>query len=168
MGKQHEADNKKLKEELIKKVENCVPGDDKNENLNSIKEFQREWTGIGHVPMKDKEHLQSEFRKAINKLLDKLKISQAEIQTINYKQRFENIDNNPDKRRILNNERHFLVNKCKKLEDEINLWENNLGFFAASKKASLLKQEFETKIEKAKADVALLKAKIRFLDSDLG
>ncbi len=164
----HEADNKKLKEELIKKVENCVPGDDKNENLNSIKEFQREWTGIGHVPMKDKEHLQSEFRKAINKLLDKLKISQAEIQTINYKQRFENIDNNPDKRRILNNERHFLVNKCKKLEDEINLWENNLGFFAASKKASLLKQEFETKIEKAKADVALLKAKIRFLDSDLG
>jgi hypothetical protein len=118
--------------------------------------------------MKDKEHLQSEFRKAINKLLDKLKISQAEIQTINYKQRFENIDNNPDKRRILNNERHFLVNKCKKLEDEINLWENNLGFFAASKKASLLKQEFESKIEKAKADVALLKAKIRFLDSDLG
>jgi hypothetical protein len=164
----HEADNKKLKEELIKKVENCVPGNDKNENLNSIKEFQREWTGIGHVPMKDKEHLQSEFRKAINKLLDKLKISQAEIQTINYKQRFENIDNNPDKRRILNNERHFLVNKCKKLEDEINLWENNLGFFAASKKASLLKQEFESKIEKAKADVALLKAKIRFLDSDLG
>ena len=164
----HEADNKKLKEELIKKVENCELGDDKNENLNSIKEFQREWTGIGHVPMKDKEHLQSEFRKAINKMLDKLKISQAEIQTINYKQRFENMDNNPDKRRILNNERHFLVNKCKKLEDEINLWENNLGFFAASKKASLLKQEFETKIEKAKAEVALLKAKIRFIDSDLG
>ena len=118
--------------------------------------------------MKDKERLQSEFRKAINKKLDKLKISQTEIQTMNYKQRFENIENNPDKRRILNNERHFLVNKCKKLEEEINLWENNLGFLAASKKASLLKQEFEKKIEKAKGEVELLKAKIRFLDNDLG
>jgi len=164
----HEAENKKLKEELIAKVENYEFGDDKNENLNILKEFQREWTGIGHVPMKDKDRLQSEFRKAINKKLDELKISQTEIQTMNYKQRFENIENNPDKRRILNNERHFLVNKSKKLEEEINLWENNLGFLAASKKASLLKQEFEKKIEKAKAEVELLKAKIRIIDNDLG
>ncbi len=164
----HEAENKKLKEELIAKVENYEFGEDKNENLNILKEFQREWTGIGHVPMKDKDRLQSEFRKAINKKLDELKISQTEIQTMNYKQRFENLDNNPDKRRILNNERHFLVNKRKKLEDEINLWENNLGFLAASKKASLLKQEFEKKIEKAKAEVELLKAKIRIIDNDLG
>ena len=164
----HEAENKKLKEELILKVENYEFGDDKNENLNILKEFQREWTGIGHVPMKDKERLQSEFRAAINKKLDKLKISHTEIQTMNYKQRFENIENNPDKRRILNNERHFLVNKSKKLEEEINVWENNLGFLAASKKASLLKQEFEKKIEKAKGEVELLKAKIKFLDNNLG
>jgi hypothetical protein len=130
-----------------------------------LKGFQREWTNIGHVPIKEKNRLQNDFRSTVNSRLDELKISQAEMQTASYRERMEGIKDKPDARRILYNERNYLSNKRNKLIEEIGLWENNLGFFAASKKANLLKEEFEKKIQKAKGELELLKAKIKFLDS---
>ena len=162
---EHEIDNQKLKEELIEKVKAFVfEGNDKSKNLEVLKGFQREWTNIGHVPIKEKTRLQNDLRAAVNSRLDELKISQAEMQTASYRQRMENIKDKPDSRRILYNERNFLSNKRNKLIEEIGLWENNLGFFAESKKANLLKEEFEKKINKAKGELELLKAKIKFLD----
>ncbi|MCK4360956.1 MAG: DUF349 domain-containing protein, partial [Bacteroidales bacterium] len=85
----HEVNNLKLKQELIQKVEDYKFGEDKKENLKVIKEFQREWMDIGHVPIKEKEKLQNEFRLAVDKHLDNLKISSTEISTLNYKTRIE-------------------------------------------------------------------------------
>ncbi len=164
--KQHEADNQKLKEDIIKKVESFDFGTDKNENLDVLKGFQREWTEVGHVPFKEKDRLQNAFRDAINKQFDKLKISRVEAQAVNYKQRFENLKDNPNANRILYNERNFLAQKRKKLEDEINLLENNMGFFAQSKKADLLKLELSKKIEKARGEVILINEKIKFLERE--
>jgi hypothetical protein len=162
----HEVENQKLKEELIEKVKVFeFEGDDKKKNLELLKGFQREWTNIGHVPIKEKNRLQNDFRSAVNSRLDELKISQAEMQTASYRERMESLKDKPDARRILYNERNYLSNKRNKLIEEIGLWENNLGFFAASKKANLLKEEFEKKIQKAKGELELLKAKIKFLDS---
>ncbi len=163
---QHEIDNLKLKEELIVKVESYEFSKDKNGNLDILKEFQREWTEIGHVPIKDKDKVQKKFRNAINAHLDGLKISKAEMQTINYKNRIESLKENPNANRILYNEKTQLVNKRKKIEEEINLWENNIGFLAASKKASLLKDEFEKKIESAKKEIEVLNEKIKFLERE--
>lgn len=162
----HETENLKLKEDLIKKVESHKFSGSKNENLGMLKEFQREWTDIGHVPIRDKDRIQNEFRNTINEQLDNLNISKAEIQTINYKQRIEGLKENPNARRIMSNERILLVNKRKKLEEEINLWENNLGFLAESKKANLLRDEFEKKINSAKGEIIALKDKIKFLERE--
>jgi hypothetical protein len=166
--KTSETDNLKSKEELIKKVETFAFGADKNENLEILKGFQRDWTEIGHVPFKDKEKIQIAFRNAINNQLDQLKISKAEMQTINYKQRFDNMKDSPNADRIVRNERYFLQQKMKKLEEEAQLLENNMGFLARSKKADLLKVEFMKKIEDARAEVAVLKEKIRFLEKEAG
>ena len=163
---QHEADNLKLKEELVAKVESYEFSKDKNGNLDILKEFQREWTEIGHVPIKEKDKIQKIFRNAINVQLDNLKISKAEMQTINYKNRIEGLKENPNASRILYNEKTHLFNKRKKIEEEINLWENNIGFLAASKKASLLKDEFEKKIENAKKEIEVLNEKIKFLERE--
>ena len=162
-----ESDNLKLKEDLIKKVEEFAYSEDKNANLETLKSFQREWTEIGHVPLKEKDRLQNEFRTVINKQLDKLKISKTEIQNINYKNRLEGLKDNPNSDRIMSNERIMLINKRKKIEEEIKLWENNIGFLAASKKASLLKEEFEKKIENGKQEVGVLNQKIKMLEKEM-
>ena len=54
--------------------------------------------------------------------------------------------------------------KIEKLRADLNLWENNLGFFASSKQADLLKQEFEKKMQGARQQIALLQAKLRILN----
>ena len=163
----NENDNKQLKEDLIKKVEAFEFGEDKTANLEILKGFQREWTVIGHVPIKDKERIQNEFRTVINKQLDKLKISKTEIQNINYRSRIEGMKETENPERLMSGERSQLMIRKKKIEEEIKLWENNIGFFSNSKKSSQLKEEFERKIESAKEEVTALNDKIKLLDKEM-
>jgi hypothetical protein len=162
-----EAENLKLKEDLIKTVEEFAFGEDKTANLDTLKGFQRDWTEIGHVPIKEKERLQNAFRIVINKQLDKLKISKTEIQNINYRNRIEGLKDTPNSDKIMGNERVMLMNKKKKIEEEIKLWENNIGFLSKSKKAVQVREEFEKKIENAKQEVVTLNDKIKFLDKEM-
>lgn len=160
-----EGSNLKKKEELIKLVEEYVFEGSKADNLAILKDFQRQWTETGHVPFRDKDRLQNAFRDAINKQLDKLNISNAEMNLANYRTRMDVIKSTPDGDRQVYRERTFMQNKVAKLREDIMLWENNIGFLADSKKANLLKDEFEKKIEKAKSEVATLEAKLKFLNT---
>jgi hypothetical protein len=162
--KEEEAGNLKKKEDLIKQVEAFDFSGNKGDNLSVLKDFQRQWTEIGFVPFKEKDRLQNAFRDVVNKQLDKLNISNTEMTMSNYKSRFEVIKDSPDGDRQVYRERTFIQNKITKMQEDILLWENNLGFLANSKKANLLKAEFEKKIEAAKKEVEVLKDKVKFLN----
>jgi len=109
--------------------------------------------------------LQNAFREAIDKQLDKLNISNVEMTLTNYKSRMEVIKDSPDGQRQIYRERTFIQNKLSKLQEDIMLWENNIGFLANSEKAKELKADFEKKIAKAKKDADVLKAKLKFLNN---
>jgi hypothetical protein len=160
---QTEAENLKKKQDLIKQVDEFPVGEDKKANLDALRNFQRLWMEIGHVPMDQKEKMQNEFRNAINRLLDRLKISSAEANALQYKNKLDAIQSSPDSGKIMYRERNLIDSKINKLQSDINLWENNIGFLASSKNADILKEEFERKIKSAKEEVQLLKAKIKLL-----
>jgi hypothetical protein len=90
-----------------------------------------------------------------------------EISTMNFKNRVENIKDSSDSNRILSRERIQLMNKISQMNDDINLWENNIGFLAASKNANILKNEFEKKIQRAKQEVALMNVKLKYLNDQM-
>lgn len=159
-----EEENLQQKLDLIKRIQECQLSDDKNKDLQAVKEIQREWMDIGHVPIKEKDKLQNDFRTAINKLLDKLKIDSVEISTLTFKARFESVRDYPDANRIISKERGSLLNKLNKLREDISLWENNIGFLAESKNAQILKKEFEKKIDSAKNELIILEAKLKILN----
>jgi len=159
----NEQENLDRKKELIEKVRTYEFTDDKAKNLDILKEFQRQWMDIGFVPMKEKEKVQKEFREAIDSRLDELKISTMELNNASYTTRMEAVKDSPDAGRVYRKEINFLGNKITKMKDDIILWENNLGFFANSKKADILKKEFEQKIEKARQEVAAMEAKVKYL-----
>lgn len=156
-------ENYRKKKELIEKIRSYTYSKENTENLNVLKEFQRKWMDIGHVPIKQKDAIQNEFRKTINEQFDKLNISRKVKSTIGFKNKIENLKNSPNANSIINKERAFLLNKINALQNDIKLWENNIGFFASSKKADVLKSEFESKIEKAKTDIAILEEKLKIL-----
>ncbi|HOS16926.1 MAG TPA: DUF349 domain-containing protein, partial [Bacteroidales bacterium] len=63
----HEQTNLAKKEELIQRVIDAPFVESKEENLQIIKAFQREWMEIGYTPLSEKERLWKEFRVAIDK-----------------------------------------------------------------------------------------------------
>ncbi len=161
-------ENLTRKKELIEKIKTFDYTDDKVKNLEILKDFQRQWMDIGHVPIKEKDRIQNEYRKTINDQFDKLNISRKAQSTIGFKNKIENLKNSPNADNIIYKERNFLTGKINALQNDIKLWENNIGFFASSKKADVLKAEFEKKIEKAKADIAIIEEKLKILNQSQG
>ncbi|TVQ14682.1 MAG: DUF349 domain-containing protein, partial [Bacteroidetes bacterium] len=159
--KQEENLNKK--KELIETVKTYEYSKDSTENLNTLKDFQRQWMEIGHVPIKEKDKIQNEFRAVVNEQFDKLNISRKAKSAIGFKNKIENLKNSPNAENIMYKERNFLVNKINGLQNDIKLWENNIGFFASSRKADVLKAEFEKKIADARADISILEEKLKIL-----
>ncbi len=159
-----EKENKVLKLALIEEVKNYKFGENQEDNLAAIKDFQRKWIEIGRVPLKDKSKLQQEFKKTIDKHLNTLNINIFEFENSGLKAKIDGMKNKEDAKRVLNKEIGFYKNKIDSLRKELILWENNISFFANSKNADLLKADFEKKIAKGKKDVDVLNAKVRQLD----
>jgi hypothetical protein len=164
---QVEADNLKLKEALIKEIEAYQITNDRAKDLEAVKNFQRRWVEIGHVPYNKKDAVQSAYRAAIDKLFEKLSINSMEMTTANYKSHLQQLADSPNAESRLMKERNYLMGKMRHLKDEISVWENNIGFFANSKQSNALKQDFEKKINKAKREVEVLKAKIQSIEEML-
>lgn len=161
--KGREDENLQKKNALIQEIESFEVKKTKAENLDAVKAFQRTWMEIGHVPIKVKDQLHVQYRKAIDLLFEKMKISEAEMSTSEYRGMIENLKDDPDSRDRVRRERNALNIKVSKLREEIMLWENNIGFFANSKQADIMKAEYEKKINKAKGDLKLLEAKLKIL-----
>jgi hypothetical protein len=160
---ENEQENLDRKLALIEKIEKFEFEEDKSRNLDILKGFQREWIEIGFVPMKEKERIQKQFREAIDARLNELKISATELSKASYESRMDALKDSPDAGRVYRKEITFLNNRISQMRDDVILWENNLGFFANSKKADILKREFELKIEKAKQELAAMEAKVKYL-----
>ena len=159
-----EAENFTKKEELVKKILAYKISKDKSANLEMLKSFQRSWMDTGHVPFKDKDKLQKKYREAIDQLIDKMDIDRQELSQTDYKNKIDMLKGDKDSEWRLEKERTNLMGKMKKLNDEIALWENNIGFFASSKSSDLLRKEFESKIEKAKKEVDSFKSRLKILN----
>lgn len=159
-----ERENLAKKNAIIDEIKSYSFGDNKEDNLNAIKNFQRQWSEIGHVPKKDKDKVTSEYRKLLNEIFEKLRISALEAEETSFRERVRN--HSGDSNRFVNNEKTDLINRIDKLNSDIKLWENNLGFFANSKQADLLKEEFERKMQTTRQQIALLEAKLRILNEN--
>ncbi|MDR1951255.1 MAG: DUF349 domain-containing protein [Bacteroidales bacterium] len=159
-----EKDNLKLKESLIEQVRSAAFTNlEKVQQLQAIKDFQKRWMNVGHVPLREKDRLHNEFRQAINALMESLNILPGELRASAFASKFSNIQNPEDANSLSNKDIYALQNKIVKFREDILLWENNLGFFSKSKNADILKKEVEEKILRAKQELALLEAKMKII-----
>jgi len=157
-------ENLQLKRSLVDEIKNFELTNNVEQNLAALQEFQRRWTEIGFVPIKDKSEIQELYRKAINDNFDQLKLDDEKKVILKFKNRVENIMHKPNSQHRMNVERDKCFNKLKQLENDITLWENNIGFFAKSKNANSLIDDVKQKIENAKIKIEQLKERIRVMD----
>ncbi|HNQ13187.1 MAG TPA: DUF349 domain-containing protein [Bacteroidia bacterium] len=153
---------------LLTKIENFSSDEGAEAALEQIKAFQREWLSIGLVPIKEKDKIQKKYHQAINKQFSALGIADQRKTKIMYKERINHIkESDGMSQRKFSAEKQQLKKKLSELNSDVQLWENNLGFFAKSKNAESIKAEFETKISAAKKEMDVIKEKLEMLKTTL-
>ncbi len=157
-------ENLKKKLAIIERIENFGFGNNLDANLNTLKECQREWVSIGFVPIKEKDNIQKRYRAALDKHFEGLKMDDNKKNLMKFKHKLETVKEKPTAFNKLRFERDKFLNRFKQLENDITLWENNIGFFAKSKTADATIKEFREKIEQGKKQMKLLEEKIRMID----
>ncbi len=157
-------DNLKLKEGLIAELENFKSTGDVSENLKILKDIQRRWTEIGHVPFKKKDALQNKFREEIGKLFDQLNINEDKRNLLKFKTKMSTFSESSRGQSKMRMERDKYMSKLKQLENDLVLLENNIGFFTMSKNAKALIEDVNKKIEDTRQKIESLKEKIRVID----
>ena len=155
-----ESDNLAQKKAIIEELKAFTPSEDKDENLNAIKDFQRRWAEIGHVPMKDKDRIVKEYRGLLDGFFEKLKISAREVDESLFRSHLRGTASS-GRRSGGENETQDIQNRIEKLKADLKLWENNIGFLANSKQADLLKEEMARKMEATRQEIALLAARLK-------
>ena len=162
--KEEEAANLTAKQAIIEAIKNFELKPNRAENMEAIKALQKQWIEIGHVPIKVKDSINSEYRKAVDALFDKMRSNQNEITTNEYKEMVELMKDDPESSDKMRREKNNLANRIQKLRDEIAVLENNIGFFSNSKNSELMRAEYEKKINKAKNDLKVLEAKLKIVN----
>jgi hypothetical protein len=131
---------------------------------NEVQKLIDEYNTIGHVPYKDKDKIYQAYHDVLDKLYTDLHISIAKRRLDNFKNNIQNVAKNGID--ALDNERSRLMRRYEGLKQEINTYENNLGFLnVSSKKGNTLIEEMNHKVEKLKDDLKLVREKIKVIDA---
>lgn len=161
--KDEEKENFENKKKLIVDIKAFKSDTDRKKNIEALKEFQRKWVEIGYVPFDKKDKLYTDYRAAVDELVSKMDIKKSDLSKEDFMERVELMRNSPDAENVIYKERSFLNNKIRKIQEDVTLWENNIGFFSISNKTSTFKDDFQKKIDKAKKDIEQIKVKVRML-----
>ncbi|MBW4865744.1 DUF349 domain-containing protein [Prevotella salivae] len=159
-----ERTNLDKKKAIISQLKELVEGsvDDLQEK---VKELVDEYAKIGHVPYKEKDKLYKQYHEVLDKLYDDLHVTTAKRKLDNFKSNLKNVVKRGED--ALDNERGRLMRRYEGLKQEINTYENNLGFLnASSKKGNSLIDEMNRKVQRLKDDMELIKQKIKTIDSE--
>ena len=152
------------KKAIISQLKELVEGnvDDLQEKVKGLVD---EYAKIGHVPYKEKDKLYKQYHEVLDKLYDDLHVTTAKRRLDNFKSNLKNVVKRGED--ALDNERGRLMRRYEGLKQEINTYENNLGFLnASSKKGNSLIDEMNRKVQRLKDDMELIKQKIKTIDSE--
>ncbi len=159
-----EKENLEKKRSIIAKLKELA--EEKTEDIqDKVHELVEEYNKTGHVPFKEKDKLYKEYHEITDKLYKEFHISAARRRLDSFKSNLKSMAERGAT--ALDSERSRLMRRYEQLRQEINTYENNLGFLnASSKKGNSLIDEMNRKVEKLKDDLKLTRDKIKAIDAE--
>ena len=161
-----EQENLEKKKAIIEKLNASDDQMDTEEATQLVRDLMKEWNGIGHVPFKEKDRIYKQYHSQVDKLFERFNISASNKKLSNFKSTISSIQEGSPQ--ALYREREKLVRAFDNMKNELQTYENNLGFLTtSSKKGNSLLTEINRKVEKLKADIELVKEKIKVVDENI-
>ena len=161
-GEEHT--NLEKKRDVIEKLK--AVAEEAGENIQEkVQQLVEEYQAIGHVPFKEKDKVYEEYHAVLDKLYKELNISVAKKRLTNFKQNLKQVAERGEN--ALDNERARLFRQYEAIKQEVQTYENNLGFLnASSKKGNSLIDEMNRKVQKLKDEMNLVREKIKAIDAE--
>ena len=161
-----EQENLEKKKAIIEKLNAIDDQMDTEEATQLVRDLMKEWNGVGHVPFKEKDRIYKQYHSQVDKLFERFNISASNKKLSNFKSTISSIQEGSPQ--ALYREREKLVRAFDNMKNELQTYENNLGFLTtSSKKGNSLLTEINRKVEKLKADIELVKEKIKVVDENI-
>jgi len=159
-----ERDNLEKKRDIIAQLK--AAAEEAGENLQErVQKLVEEYQAVGHVPFKEKDKLYEEYHAVLDQLYKDLNITVAKRRLSKFKDNLRQVAERGGD--ALDNERARLMRQYEQLKQEVQTYENNLGFLnASSKKGNSLIDEMNRKVQKLKDEVQLVRDKIKAIDAE--
>lgn len=130
-----------------------------------VQALTEEYNKVGHVPYKEKDKLYEAYHEVLDRIYKELNISTKRRRLNDFKANIKNVAKRGEE--ALDNERGRLARRFEQLKQEINTYENNLGFLnASSKKGNSLIDEMNRKVQHLRDDLELVRQKIKAIDEE--
>ncbi len=159
-----ERQNLEKKRDVIARIKAVAEegGDDVQQKVQQLVE---EYNAVGHVPFKEKDKLYAEYHEVLDKLYKELNINVQRRRLSRFKDNLKQVAERGEG--ALDSERARLVRQLEQMKQDVQTYENNLGFLSASsKKGNSLIDEMNRKMQKLKDDMQLVKDKIKAIDQE--
>ena len=156
--------NLEKKRDIIAQLKKLA--DDAEDDIQEkVRELVEQYNAVGHVPFKEKDNVYKEYHDILGRLYKELNITTARRRLDKFKSNLKNVaEKGVD---ALDNERARLMRRYEQLKQEIQTYENNMGFLnASSKKGNSLIDEMNRKVQKLKDDMNLVREKIKAIDAE--
>ena len=159
-----ERENLAKKNEIIEKLKQLAEG--AVENLQEeMRKLTDEFNKIGHVPFKEKDKMFKEYHDILDKLHKTLNVKASRHRMDNFRNNLKKVAQRGEN--AIDNERGRLMRHFEQLKQEINTYENNIGFLnISSKKGNSLIDDMNRRVQKLKDELAETKQKIKTIDDE--
>lgn len=163
-ARSEEQENLKKKLEIVEQLKQLT--EEAKDNLQEeIHKLTEAFNSIGHVPYKEKDKLYKAYHEALDTLYKNVNVKAARKRVDNFRNNIKKVATRGEN--ALDNERGRLMRRYEQLKQEINTYENNLGFLnISSKKGNSLIDDMNRRIQRLKDDVEEIKQKIKVIDAE--
>ena len=166
----YEEENNNLiaKRDIVESIKGLDSSISNDEALSQLHELMAKWQAIGHVPYKMKDVSYHEFYEATEAQFDRLKVNKSDRKLETFKSSISDIAKSGNSKNQLYFEREKLMRQYDRMKNELQTYENNLGFLSiSSKKGNTLLDDMNNKVDKIKSELQLIVKKIEAIDSEL-
>ncbi len=155
-----QTENMEKKKGIIDMLAAIVPEEFEGDLRAKLRAAQEEWNQIGHVPFKEKDKLYKLLREQMDRLYGYANQNATKRRIDRFKESIKGGSGGDLRSR--------LTRQLDILRNEIKTYENNLGFlnFSKSKQGNALVEELNRKMDKLRADMEEVKAKLAALEEN--
>ena len=151
------------KETIIQNLHGFVASGNAEQDAATLKEFTKQWQESGKVPVGESKRLNDAFYNKLEEFYGSVSGNEEQKGSIKYKLKLERLEAAENGHELLLKENDFIRKQINETQQQVNVYENNMGFFKNAKTKNQMMIDLENKIATEKGRIEAWKKKQKLI-----